>query len=241
MPIKKYKPTSPGRRGMTGHSFEEITASKPEKSLTRKLNRRSGRNNKGRITVRHRGGGHRRRYRIIDFKRDKIGIPARVASIEYDPNRSARIALLFYADGEKRYIIAPLDMQVDDTVQNGPDADIRSGNALPISNIPEGTMIHNIELEPGRGGQLVRSAGVSAQLLAKEGRYAQVRLPSGEVRLINQKCMATIGQVGNTDHSNIKLGKAGRRRWMGWRPGCARNGNGTRPATRMAVAKDGRG
>jgi len=218
MAIKKYKPTSPGRRDMSGHAFEEITKSKPEKSLTRQLRKRGGRNTYGRITVRHRGGGHKRRYRLIDFKRQKFGIPARVASIEYDPNRSARIALLVYADGEKRYIIAPLGLQVGDAVMNGPEADIRPGNALPIANIPVGTMIHNIELEQGRGGQLVRSAGTSAQLLAKEGRYAQVRLPSGEVRLISQVCMATIGQVGNTDHSNIKLGKAGRRRWMGWRP-----------------------
>ena len=218
MAIKKYKPTSPARRGMTGHSFEEITKSKPEKSLTRQLRKRAGRNRSGRITVRHRGGGHKRRYRIIDFKRRKFGIPARVASIEYDPNRSARIALLVYADGEKRYIIAPLGLRVDDVVESGPDADIQPGNALPITDIPVGTMIHNIELQQGRGGQLVRSAGVSAQLLAKEGRYAQVRLPSGEMRLIHQNCMATIGQVGNTDHSNIKLGKAGRRRWLGWRP-----------------------
>jgi large subunit ribosomal protein L2 len=218
MAIKKYKPTSPGRRDMSGHSFEEITARQPEKSLTRDLRKRAGRNNSGRITVRHRGGGHKRRYRIIDFKRQKFGIPGRVASIEYDPNRSSRIALLVYADGEKRYIIAPLGLQVGDVVMNGPDADIRAGNAMPIANIPVGTMIHNIELEPGRGGQMVRSAGTSAQLLAKEGRYAQVRLPSGEVRLVNQDCMATIGQVGNTDHSNVKLGKAGRRRWMGWRP-----------------------
>jgi large subunit ribosomal protein L2 len=218
MAIKKYKPTSPGRRGMSGHSFEEITETKPEKSLTRQLRKRGGRNQYGRITVRHRGGGHKRRYRVIDFKRQKVGVPARVASIEYDPNRSARIALLVYADGEKRYIIAPLGLQVGDTVMSGPDADIRTGNTLPIANIPVGTMIHNIELEQGRGGQLVRSAGTSAQLLAKEGRYAQIRLPSGEVRLISQNCMATIGQVGNTDHSNIKLGKAGRKRWLGWRP-----------------------
>jgi large subunit ribosomal protein L2 len=218
MAIKKYKPTSPGRRDMSGHSFEEITKSRPEKSLTKDLRKRAGRNNAGRITVRHRGGGHKRRYRIIDFKRQKFDIPARVSSIEYDPNRSARIALLVYGDGEKRYIIAPLDLRVDDVVMNGPNADIRAGNAMPIANIPVGTMIHNVELKPGRGGQMVRSAGTSAQLLAKEGRYAQVRLPSGEVRLVNQDCMATIGQVGNTDHSNIKLGKAGRKRWMGWRP-----------------------
>jgi large subunit ribosomal protein L2 len=218
MAIKKYKPTSPGRRDMSGHSFEEITTHQPEKSLTHDLRKRAGRNNAGRITVRHRGGGHKRRYRVIDFKRQKFDIPGRVASIEYDPNRSSRIALLVYADGEKRYIIAPLGLKVGDVVMNGPEADIKAGNAMPIANIPVGTMIHNIEFEPGRGGQMVRSAGTSAQLLAKEGRYAQVRLPSGEVRLVNQDCMATIGQVGNTDHSNIKLGKAGRRRWMGWRP-----------------------
>ncbi|MBN1427909.1 MAG: 50S ribosomal protein L2 [Anaerolineae bacterium] len=218
MAIKKYKPTSPGRRGMTGHSFEEITRQRPVKSLTERLHRRAGRNNQGRITVRHRGGGHRRRYRIIDFKRDKAGIPGRVASIEYDPNRSARIALISYVDGEKRYIIAPLDLQVGGMVMSGPEAEVRPGNALPIRNIPVGTMVHNIELHEGRGGQLVRAAGVSAQLLAKEGEYATVRMPSGEMRLIRQACMATIGQVGNTEHSNIKLGKAGRRRWLGWRP-----------------------
>ncbi len=218
MAIKVYKPTSPGRRGMTVSTFEEITRTKPEKSLLRPLRKRAGRNNEGRVTVRHRGGGHKRAYRIIDFKRDKIDVPARVASIEYDPNRSARIALLAYADGEKRYIIAPLGLRVGDKVMNGPRADIRPGNALPLTNITVGSLIHNIELQPGKGGQLVRSAGTSAQLLAKEGNYAQVRLPSGEVRLVFQKCMATIGQVGNTDHGNIKLGKAGRRRHMGWRP-----------------------
>lgn len=218
MAIKVYKPTSPGRRGMSVSTFEEITRTKPEKSLLRPLRKRAGRNNQGRITVRHRGGGHKRAYRVIDFKRKKVGVPARVASIEYDPNRSARIALLVYADGEKRYIIAPLGLRVGDTVMNGPDADIRPGNALPIANITVGSLIHNIELYPGKGGQLVRSAGTSAQLLAKEGRYAHVRLPSGEVRLIHQKCIASIGQVGNTDHSNIKLGKAGRRRHLGWRP-----------------------
>jgi large subunit ribosomal protein L2 len=218
MAIKKYKPTSPGRRGMTGHTFEEITRSRPEKSLTESLRRRAGRNNRGRISVRHRGGGHRRRYRIIDFKRDKTGVSGRVDSIEYDPNRSARIALIAYQDGEKRYIVAPLGLQVGDMVMSGPDADIRPGNALPIRNIPVGTTIHNIELYDGRGGQLVRAAGTSAQLMAKEGEYAQVLMPSGEVRLIRQTCMATIGQVGNTDHGNIKLGKAGRKRWLGWRP-----------------------
>jgi len=203
---------------MSVSMFEEITRPNPEKSLLRPLRKRAGRNNQGRITVRHRGGGHKRAYRVIDFKRDKFGVPARVTSIEYDPNRSARIALLVYADGEKRYIIAPLGLRVGDSVMNGPDADIRPGNALPIADITVGSMIHNIELYPGKGGQLVRSAGTSAQLLAKEGRYAQVRLPSGEVRLIHQKCMATIGQVGNTDHGNIKLGKAGRKRHLGWRP-----------------------
>ncbi len=218
MAIKVYKPTSPGRRGMSVSTFEEITRTKPEKSLLRPLRKRAGRNNRGRITVRHRGGGHKRNYRVIDFKRDKFGVPARVASIEYDPNRSARIALLVYADGEKRYIIAPLGLRVGDSVMSGPDADIRPGNALPIADITVGSLIHNIELSPGKGGQLARSAGTSAQLLAKEGRYAQVRLPSGEVRLVYQKCMATIGQVGNTDHGNIKLGKAGRKRHLGWWP-----------------------
>jgi large subunit ribosomal protein L2 len=203
---------------MSVSTFEEITAVQPEKSLLRPLRKRAGRNNQGRVTVRHRGGGHKRAYRAIDFKRDKVGVPARVASIEYDPNRSARIALLVYADGEKRYIVAPLGLQVSDTVMSGPDADIRPGNALPIANITVGSLIHNIELYPDRGGQLVRSAGTSAQLLAKEGKYAQVRLPSGEVRLIQQQCMATVGQVGNTDHGNIKLGKAGRKRHLGWRP-----------------------
>ena len=217
MGIKVYKPTSPGRRGMTGYTFEEITRKEPEKSLLEPLKKKAGRSH-GKISVRHRGGGHKRRYRRIDFKRDKIGIPARVTSIEYDPNRSARIALLTYADGEKRYIIAPLGLQVGDTVMSGPDADIEVGNALPIENIPVGTQIHNIELEPGKGGQLVRAAGTSAQLLAKEGDYAQVRLPSGEVRKIHVRCMATIGQVGNVEHGNIKLGKAGRKRWLGWRP-----------------------
>ncbi len=218
MAIKTYKPTSPGRRGMTVSTFEEITRAEPERSLLAPLRQKAGRNVRGKITVRHRGGGHKRRYRIIDFKRDKFGIPARVESIEYDPNRSARIALLVYADGERRYIIAPLGLKVGDTVLSGPEADIRVGNALPLMNIPVGTLVHNIELQQGRGGQLVRSAGTSAQLMAKEGRYAHVRLPSGEVRLIHCRCMATIGQVGNTDHGNIKLGKAGRKRRLGWRP-----------------------
>ncbi len=218
MAIKKFKPTSPGRRDMTGHTFEEITRAKPERSLTESKRTRAGRNHQGRITVRHRGGGHRRRYRLIDFKRDKVGIPGRVDSIEYDPNRSARIALVVYADGEKRYIIAPLGLQVGDNIMSGSKADIRPGNALPLHDIPVGTVIHNIELYQGKGGQLVRAAGTSAQLLAKEGKYATVRLPSGEMRYVSRVCMATIGQVGNTDHGNIKLGKAGRRRWMGWRP-----------------------
>jgi large subunit ribosomal protein L2 len=218
MPVKIYKPTSPGRRGMSGYDFDEISKTEPERSLLAPLYKKAGRNVRGKITVRHRGGGHKRRYRIIDFKRDKTGIPARVTSIEYDPNRTARIALLVYADGEKRYIIAPLGLRVGDVLMSGPEAEIRMGNALPIANIPAGTLIHNIELKQGKGGQLVRSAGCSAQLLAKEGQYAHVRLPSGEVRLVRQVCMATIGQIGNTEHGNIKLGKAGRKRWLGWRP-----------------------
>jgi large subunit ribosomal protein L2 len=218
MPIKTYKPTSPGRRGMSVSTFEEITKTKPEKSLLAPLRKKAGRNVRGKITVRHRGGGHKRRYRLVDFKRDKFGIPARVISIEYDPNRSARIALLTYADGEKRYIIAPLGLMVGSVLMAGPEAEIRVGNALPLANIPVGAVIHNIELQQGRGGQLVRSAGTSAQLVAKEGKYAHVRLPSGEVRLIPQQCVATIGQVGNTDHGNISLGKAGRKRHRGWRP-----------------------
>jgi len=218
MAVKTYRPTSPGRRDMTGHSFEEITRTRPERSLLRPLSKRAGRNFRGKITVRHQGGGHKRRYRVIDFKRKKIGIEARVTSIEYDPNRSARIALLTYADGEKRYIIAPLGVRVDDVLVSGPEAEMRPGNALPIAKIPLGMQIHNIELQEGRGGQMVRSAGTSARVLAKEGSYAQVRLPSGEVRLVRQSCMATIGQVGNVDHGNIKLGKAGRKRWLGIRP-----------------------
>ena len=218
MPIKIYRPTSPGRRDTSVETFETVTRTKPERSLTVALPRTGGRNNQGHITVRHRGGGHKRRYRIIDFKRERWGAQARVASIEYDPNRSARIALLSYEDGEKRYIIAPLGVQVGDLLESGPGADIRPGNALPIRNIPLGTQIHNIELYPGRGAQLVRSAGVSAQLVAKEGPRAQVRLPSGEVRYIEMDCLATIGQVSNPDHSNVTLGKAGRRRWMGIRP-----------------------
>lgn len=218
MPVKKYKPTTPGSRNKTGYTFEEITTRTPERSLLKPLRKKGGRNMYGRITVRHRGGGHRRHIRIVDFKRDKLSIPARVAAIEYDPNRTARLALLHYADGEKRYIISPLDLRVGDAVMSGPDAEIRPGNSLPISNIPVGTMVHNIEIKQGRGGQLVRSAGTAAQLLAKEGDYAQVRMPSGEVRLVRQVCYATIGQVGNVDHSNIKLGKAGRKRHLGIRP-----------------------
>jgi large subunit ribosomal protein L2 len=218
MPVKKYKPVTPGTRGMTGYTFDEITKSTPERSLLLPLRKSGGRNAHGRVTVRHRGGGHRRFIRIVDFKREKHNIPAKVAAIEYDPNRTARLALLFYADGEKRYIIAPLDLKVGDTVMTGPGAEIRSGNSLPISNIPVGTLIHNIEIKEGRGGQMVRSAGGAAQLLAKEGDFAQIRMPSGEVRLIYQTCYATIGQVGNLDHGNIKLGKAGRNRHKGIRP-----------------------
>ena len=218
MSVKKYKPVTPGRRGMTGYSFDEITKTIPERSLLIPLRKSGGRNMYGRVTIRHRGGGHRRFIRIVDFKRDKLGIPAQVSAVEYDPNRTARLALLYYADGEKRYIVAPLDLKVGDTIMAGPQAEIRPGNSLPIANIPVGTMIHNIELKEGKGGQLVRSAGTSAQLLAKEGDFAQVRMPSGEVRLVRQVCYATIGQVGNVDHSNIKLGKAGRKRNMGIRP-----------------------
>ena len=218
MAIRKYKPTSPGRRSMSVSTFEEITKKEPEKNLIEPLKRKAGRNAHGRITVRHRGGGAKRFYRIVDFKRNKTGIPARVAAIEYDPNRSARIALLFYADGEKRYILAPLGIRVNDTVVSGPEAPIRTGNALPLANIPTGTQIHNIELYPGKGGQMVRSAGTSAQLMAKVGDYAQIRMPSGEVRLVLLTCMATLGQVGNVDHENIQIGKAGRSRHMGRRP-----------------------
>lgn len=218
MPIRQYRPTSPGRRGMSVSTFEEITKTKPEKSLTVRLKKHAGRNNQGKITTRHRGGGAKRAYRIIDFKRNKLDVPARVAAIEYDPNRSANIALLHYLDGEKRYILAPLGLKVGDQVQAGPDVDIKLGNALPLKNIPAGTTIHNIELERGRGGQMVRSAGVGAQLMAKEGNYALVRLPSGEQRYVNIQCMATIGQVGNADHENISIGKAGRSRHMGRRP-----------------------
>jgi len=218
MAVKKFKPTTPGQRGMTGSTFEEITKSRPERSLLVELRKSGGRNVHGRVTVRHRGGGVRRQIRIVDFKREKRGIPARVAAIEYDPNRTARLALLNYIDGEKRYIIAPVDLKVGDTVISGPGAEIRPGNSLPIANIPVGTLVHNVELQIGRGGQLVRAAGGAAQLLAKEGDFAQVRMPSGEVRLVRQECYATIGQVGNLDHSNVKLGKAGRKRHLGIRP-----------------------
>jgi large subunit ribosomal protein L2 len=218
MAVKKYKPVTPGTRGMTGYTFDEVTKSTPERSLLVALRKSGGRNVHGRVTVRHRGGGHRRFIRIVDFKRDKQGIPAKVAAIEYDPNRTARLALLFYADGEKRYIVAPLDLRVGDTVMAGASAEIRSGNSLPIANIPVGTLIHNIEVKEGRGGQMVRSAGGAAQLLAKEGDFAQIRMPSGEVRLVRQTCYATIGQIGNLDHGNVKLGKAGRKRHKGIRP-----------------------
>ena len=218
MAIKKYKPTSPGRRHMTGSTFEEVTTSTPEKSLTVPLKRASGRNSYGRITSRHTGGGHKRKYRIIDFKREKKEIPAKVVSIEYDPNRSARIALLNYADGEKRYILAPVGLNVGEIVVASAAADIKPGNALGIRSIPLGTWVHNVELKVGKGGQLARSAGTYAMIAAKEGKYAQLRLPSGEVRLVLQDCCATIGQVGNADHENIKIGKAGRNRWLGKRP-----------------------
>jgi large subunit ribosomal protein L2 len=218
MAVKKYKPTTPSRRGMTGYTFDEITKSNPERSLITPKRKRGGRNTYGRVTVRHHGGGHKQKTRLVDFKRDKHDIPAKVAAIEYDPNRSARLALLHYADGEKSYILAPLDIQVGDTLVSGQDVDVRPGNALPIENIPTGTMIHNIELKEGRGGQMVRAAGGSAQLMAKEGDYAQIRLPSGEIRLVRQGCYATVGQIGNLDHGNIKLGKAGRKRNMGIRP-----------------------
>jgi len=218
VPLKEYKPTSPGRRWATGYTFEEITRGEPEKSLTLPAVKRGGRNNQGKVTVRHRGGGARQRVRIIDFKRDKKGIPGKVASIEYDPGRSARIALINYVDGEKRYILAPDGLKLGDILMAGENAEMRVGNALPLSRIAVGTMIHNIELEPGRGGRLVRGAGAAAQLLAKEGEYALVRLPSGEIRRILSGCYATVGQVGNVEHKNRSLGKAGRKRWLGWRP-----------------------
>ncbi|MDY4696876.1 50S ribosomal protein L2 [Selenomonas sp. WCA-380-WT-3B 3/] len=228
MAVKSFKPYSAGRRFMTVASFDEITASKPEKSLTERLTKKGGRNQQGRLTVRHQGGGHKRLYRIIDFKRNKDGIPARVATIEYDPNRSARIALLNYVDGEKRYILAPNGLNVGDQVVSGPEADIKVGNALPLKNIPVGTTIHNVELKIGKGAQLVRSAGVSAQLMAKEGDYALLRMPSGELRKVHVNCRATIGEVGNLEHENITIGKAGRNRWLGIRPenrGTAMNPN----------------
>jgi len=216
--IKEYRPTSPARRGMTGATFQEVTKGKPEKSLIVPLKKRAGRNNQGRITVRHHGGGAKQMLRTLDFKRDKLGIPGRVAAIEYDPNRTARIALIYYADGEKRYILAPDGLKAGDTIMSGENAEIKPGNTMPLRLMPGGTMIHNIELQKGRGGQLVRSAGTAAQLMAKEGDYVLVRLPSGEMRNIHGDCMATVGQVGNLEHQAIKLGKAGRRRWLGWRP-----------------------
>ena len=218
MGIRKYNPTTPGLRGMTVSTFEEITVTTPEKSLTKALKKNAGRNSRGKITVRHRGGGAKAKYRIIDFKRNKDGIAGNVATIEYDPNRSANIALIIYADGEKRYIIAPDGLKVGDVIYSGPDADIQVGNALPLANIPVGTIIHCVELKPGKGAQLARSAGNGAQLMAKEEKYAQVRLPSGEVRKVLLVCRATIGEVGNVEHSNISIGKAGRKRHMGWRP-----------------------
>lgn len=238
MPVKVYKPTSAGRRGMTGYTFEEITKSKPERSLTEPLRKTGGRNNQGRVTVRHRGGGHKRRYRIIDFKRNKFDCKAEVIAIEYDPNRSARIALLQYEDGEKRYIIAPLGVTVGQTLGNGELAELRPGHAMPLKSIPVGTVIHNIEMRPGKGGQIARSAGTSAQLVAKEGKYATLRLPSGEYRRIHEECMATIGQVGNAEHGNIKIGKAGRNRWLGWRPGV--RGTAQDPASHPHGGGEGR-
>ena len=218
MAVRRYKPTSPGRRGMSVSTFEEITTDKPERSLLAPLKKSGGRNNRGRITVRHRGGGHKRRYRIIDFRRSKTGVPGRIATIEYDPNRTARIALVVYKDGEKRYIIAPEGLKVDDEIAAGAEAEIRTGNALPLKNIPTGTLVHCVELKPGAGAQLARAAGSSVQLTGKEGDYAYLRLRSGEMRRVRQECLATIGVVGNADHQNIDLGKAGRRRWMGIRP-----------------------
>jgi large subunit ribosomal protein L2 len=216
--IKSYRPTSPGRRGMSGYTFDEITKDKPEKSLLSPKKQKAGRNFRGKVTVRHRGGGEKRQLRIIDFKRDKIDVPGRVAAIEYDPNRTARIALIFYVDGEKRYILAPIGLNVGDTIVSGEKGEIRPGNAMPMRLIPTGTEIHNIEMQKGRGGQIVRSAGASAQLMVKEGEFALIRLPSGEIRRIRSECMATIGKIGNIEHQNIRLGKAGRKRHMGWRP-----------------------
>lgn len=238
MPIKVYKPTSAGRRNMTGYTFEEVTKSKPERSLTEALRKKGGRNNKGRVTVRHRGGGHKRRYRIIDFKRNKPDMRANVIAIEYDPNRSARIALLEYEDGERRYIIAPLGLKVGQFVASGDLAELRVGHAMPLKSIPVGTTVHNIELRPGKGGQMARAAGTSAQIVAKEGNYASLRLPSGEVRRVHERCMATIGQVGNAEHGNVNLGKAGRRRWLGWRPGV--RGTAQDPASHPHGGGEGR-
>ena len=218
MPVRRFKPTSPGRRHMSVSDFAEVTKSRPEKALTEKLTKKGGRNNTGRITTRHQGGGHKRRYRIIDFKRTKDGVPAKVAAIEYDPNRSARIALLHYADGFKAYILAPAGVRVGSFVQSGPDADIKAGNALPLENIPTGTLVHNVELKPGKGGQMARSAGSGVQLVAKDGGYATLRLPSGEMRRVLLTCRATVGQVGNVEHGNMTIGKAGRSRWLGKRP-----------------------
>src|SRR5215204_4872075 len=218
MPIRKYKPTSPGRRQMSVQTYDEITTSEPYKPLVEKLSRSGGRNNRGELTIWWRGGGHKRNYRIVDFKRDKHGIPATVSTVEYDPNRSARIALLTYADGEKRYILHPLGLKVGDTIVSGDNVDILPGNALPLKHIPLGTQLHNVELKPGKGGQIARSAGSSVQLVAKEGDYASVKMPSGEIRKINMECFATIGQVGNLDHENVSIGKAGRSRWLGKRP-----------------------
>ncbi len=218
MAIRSYKPTSPGRRFVTSSDFKELTATRPEKKLTEGKKRSSGRNSQGHITSRHRGRGHKRLYRIIDFRREKVDVPARVATIEYDPNRTANIALLHYADGEKRYILAPIGLMVGDSVIAGTKVDVRPANAMPIGNIPLGTLVHNVELKPGKGGQMVRSAGTSAQIMAKEGKYTTLRMPSGEMRMVLSSCMATIGQVGNSDHSNISLGKAGRKRWLGVRP-----------------------
>ena len=228
MALKVYRPTSPGRRRASSSTFEEITKTRPEKSLLLPLKKSGGRNNKGRMTVRQRGQGAKRRLRIIDFRRDKTGVPGRVAAIEYDPNRSANIALIYYVDGEKRYILAPMELKVGDILKSGPDADIKPGNALPMQMVPSGTMLHNVEVKKGRGAQLVRSAGASAQLMAKEGKHVLIRLPSGELRRVPADCMATVGQVGNVDHRGIKLGKAGRKRWLGRRPqvrGSAMNPN----------------
>ena len=218
MAIKQFKPYTPGRRFMTVQKNDDLTKKDPERSLLEPLHKKGGRNNRGRITMRHRGGGARRLYRVIDFKRNKLSVPGKIAAIEYDPNRNARIALVHYLDGEKRYILAPKDLKVGDTIVAGPESDIRPGNALKLKDIPVGTMVHNLELEPGRGGKLVRAAGTSAQLMAKEGKYAYLRMPSGELRLILQECMATIGQVGNEDYENVSLGKAGKTRWLGRRP-----------------------